>query len=108
MLCLPGLHPVIKEDQATDETNGHEELSGLTVPALKILARLGILPSWMRRVAKLYGTPSMPMTSTRRAAAVAPASRLVKLFIVADLSSEIPQCFEAGGDFSLLLFGVCG
>jgi len=65
MPCFPGFFPVIKQAQATEETVGKTEFMGQMLPCSKMRARWGSSPSRVKRVMRLWGVPSKPMTTTR-------------------------------------------
>src|SRR5262245_21914279 len=65
MLCLPGLTPVAKLDQAVGDSEGWVEPSVANVPASARRFRFGSLPSSMNRRASVGSMPSKPITTTR-------------------------------------------
>ena len=65
MLCLPGLTPVAKLDQAVGDSEGWVEPSVAKVPSSASFFRLGSLPSSIHLRARVGSSPSKPITKTR-------------------------------------------
>ena len=65
MLCLPGLTPVAKLDQAVGDSEGCVEPSRAKTPSSASAFRFGSLPSSMHFRASVGSIPSKPMTNTR-------------------------------------------
>ena len=65
MLCLPGLTPVAKLDQAVGDSEGWVEPSRAKVPSSASAFRFGSLPSSIHFRARVGSIPSKPMTKTR-------------------------------------------
>src|SRR5260221_1395421 len=65
MLCLPGLTPVAKLDQAVGDSEGRVDPSTEKVPASASFFRFGSLPSSIHFLARVGSMPSKPITKTR-------------------------------------------
>ncbi len=65
MLCLPGLTPVAKLDQAVGDSEGCVEPSREKTPSPASAFRFGSLPSSMNFCASVGSMPSNPITNTR-------------------------------------------
>ncbi len=65
MLCLPGLTPVAKLDQAVGDSEGCVDLSRAKVPSSASALRFGSLPSSIHFRASVGSMPSKPRTKTR-------------------------------------------
>ncbi len=65
MLCLPGLTPVAKLDQAVGDSEGWVEPRVAKVPSSASFLRWGSLPSSMYWRARVGSSPSKPITKTR-------------------------------------------
>ena len=65
MLCLPGLTPVAKLDQAVGDSEGCVEPSFAKTPSSASAFRFGSLPSSIHFRASVGSIPSKPMTKTR-------------------------------------------
>src|SRR6266852_1048122 len=64
MLCLPGLTPVAKLDQATGDSEGCVVSSFRNVPESASCLRFGSLPSSMYCLESVGSIPSKPITNT--------------------------------------------
>src|SRR5260221_10475398 len=64
MLCLPGLTPVAKLDQAVGDSEGWVEASTENVPVSASRLRFGSLPSSIHLFARVGSIPSKPITKT--------------------------------------------
>ena len=66
MLCLPGLTPVVKVDQATGEIGGSVLHSGEKVPCAASFSKLGNwCPCFLNWLNRLKSMPSKPISRTR-------------------------------------------
>ena len=70
MLCFAGCVPVANEDQATGETDGNVVARRAYVPSAARRAKLGSIPSAMKRSVSFGSWPSKPTMTTRRASGV--------------------------------------
>src|SRR5512144_1162865 len=68
MLCLPGLTPVAKLDQAVGDSEGCVDLSRAKLPSSARAFKFGSLPSSIHLRASLGSIPSKPSTTTRNPA----------------------------------------
>src|SRR6266571_565328 len=67
MRCLPGLHPVWKEDQATGDSAGRVVPSRAKHPAWRSREKFGSRPSFIHLSVNSGSCPSRPTRTTRRA-----------------------------------------
>ena len=65
MLCRAGLTPVAKVDQATGDSDGNVVRRRWNDPCSRSLARLGSLPSAMKRSVRRGSRPSRPRKISR-------------------------------------------